>query len=113
MGREIRKVPSNWQHPKDTKGHYIPLFYQYDPTDTISINKYMPDWPETERTHFMMYEDTSEGTPLTPPLTTIEEVAQYLVDHKESVFGNIELNYEQWLNICKKGRESMVVTYTK
>jgi hypothetical protein len=27
---------------------------------------YMPFWPEAERTHFQMYEDTTEGTPLPP-----------------------------------------------
>lgn len=26
MGREVRKVPENWQHPKDFKGNHIPLF---------------------------------------------------------------------------------------
>jgi len=25
MGREIRRVPSDWQHPKDVVGHYIPM----------------------------------------------------------------------------------------
>ncbi len=26
MGREIRRVPSWWQHPLDAEGNYIPLF---------------------------------------------------------------------------------------
>jgi hypothetical protein len=25
MGREIRRVPPNWEHPKDEDGEYIPL----------------------------------------------------------------------------------------
>jgi len=25
MGREIRKVPPNWEHPKDAQGRYVPL----------------------------------------------------------------------------------------
>ena len=25
MGREIRQVPANWEHPKDAEGNYIPL----------------------------------------------------------------------------------------
>jgi hypothetical protein len=30
MGREVRRVPENWEHPKDTNGHYVPLFaYSY------------------------------------------------------------------------------------
>lgn len=28
MGREIRRVPANWQHPKNENG-YIPLFDEY------------------------------------------------------------------------------------
>ena len=26
MGKEIRRVPPNWEHPQDPKGHFIPLF---------------------------------------------------------------------------------------
>ena len=25
MGRQLRKVAANWQHPKNEKGNYIPL----------------------------------------------------------------------------------------
>lgn len=26
MGREVRRVPKDWQHPKNEDGHYVPLF---------------------------------------------------------------------------------------
>lgn len=26
MGREIRRVPPDWEHPLDDRGHYIPLY---------------------------------------------------------------------------------------
>lgn len=29
MGREVRKVPANWQHPKDSNGEYISLSDDY------------------------------------------------------------------------------------
>lgn len=29
MGRELRRVPANWEHPKDKNGHFIPLFRGY------------------------------------------------------------------------------------
>ena len=29
MGREVRKVPKDWQHPKNESGHYVPLFEIY------------------------------------------------------------------------------------
>ncbi len=28
MGREIRRVPKGWEHPKDERGHYRPLMDQ-------------------------------------------------------------------------------------
>ena len=28
MGREIRRVPPNWEHPRDEKGQYRPVFDQ-------------------------------------------------------------------------------------
>lgn len=35
---------------------------------------YMPDWPEAERTHYQMYENTSEGTPISPVMATPEDL---------------------------------------
>jgi hypothetical protein len=29
MGREVRRVPRNWNHPKDKKGRYIPLLDEF------------------------------------------------------------------------------------
>ena len=29
MGREIRKVPANWEHPKRADGRYQPMFNKY------------------------------------------------------------------------------------
>lgn len=26
MGREIRRVPADWEHPRDERGHYQPLY---------------------------------------------------------------------------------------
>ena len=34
---------------------------------------FMPQWSEEEATHFMMYESTSEGTPISPAFATPEE----------------------------------------
>ena len=64
---------------------------------------YMPDWPEAERTHLMMYENTSEGTPLSPAFSTPEELARWLADNGASSFGKFTATYEQWLGTCKRG----------
>jgi hypothetical protein len=144
MGREVRMVSVDWQHPKDDNGKYIPLFgYSYansrkewdigrqkwqegfiedyvnkgwkpkDETHTgrytewagscPSPDDYMPEWPEEKRTHYMMYENTSEGTPISPAFATPEELAQWLVDNKASAFADMTATYDQWLRVAKGG----------
>lgn len=123
MGREFRKVPADWQHPRDSRtGHFTPLMDGYE-KDAVEFkakmaaeglqaaidyfgqapdqNNYMPDWPESERTHLMMYEDCSEGTPISPAFVTPEELAHWLADNKASSFGSMTATYEQWLNVCR------------
>ena len=109
MGREIRMVPKDWQHPKDDNGQYKPLhnysfkqchaewvegfmqwqkgyrmhgndgwipiedeykhltFSEWD-GDEPKSDEYMPDFKPEEATFLMMYENTSEGTPISPAL---------------------------------------------
>lgn len=76
-----------------------------------SPDDYMPDWSKEQRTHYMMYEDTSEGTPISPAFETPEDLAQWLVDNKASSFGGSEGTYEGWLRVAKGGfAPSLVVT---
>ncbi len=127
MGREVRKVPADWQHPKDEHtGRYKPLFEgswyrarkeEFEKkmaeeglqaaTDWCGQapdqNDYMPDWPEEEKTHLMMYEDTSEGTPISPAFKTHEELARWLADNNASAFGHSTATYEQWLAMIADG----------
>lgn len=142
MGREIRRVPANWEHPKDAAGHYQPLHDglnkrlaawdeenakwaeglrrgyegQWVPVDPEYLGSpfaewdgerpdpkdYMPDWPESERTHLQMYEDCSEGTPISPVCAMPEECARWLADNKASAFGDMTATYDQWLATCKR-----------
>ena len=121
MGREVRKVPEDWQHPKDQNTErykalfpgeryesalddWIKTFAEKGLQGTIEwcgnppdVNDYMPNWPEAERTHLMMYEDTSEGTPISPAFKTPEELARWLADNKASAFGDSAASYEDWL----------------
>lgn len=68
-----------------------------DPSD------YMPQWPDEQRTHYMMYEDTSEGTPISPAFETPEELARWLVDNEASAFAGQTASYEAWLRVAKGG----------
>ncbi len=126
MGREVRRVPADWQHPKNDLGHYKPLYEgdRYERRKKEFEEKlaaegmqaaidwcgnppnkedYMPDWPEAEKTHLMMYEDTTEGTPLSPAFKTPEELARWLADNSASAMGNSTATYEQWLAMCREG----------
>ena len=70
----------------------------------------MPQWTDEEATHYMMYETTSEGTPISPAFETPEELARWLADNKVSTFAWFTATYEEWLPICKGGyAPSMVI----
>lgn len=127
MGREVRRVPADWQHPKDElTGSYKPLFpgEQYKANaegflekanaeglqeaidwygQAPNQNDYMPDWPASERTHYMMYEDTSEGTPISPAFATPEDLARWLAETGASSFGSQTASYEGWLRVAQGG----------
>ncbi len=130
MGREIRRVPPNWAHPKKLvpnhrlgrmEEDYQPL---YDRTFEDAMKSWLEelqawldggfdeqrreqstrypadepyrsfcDWhgtapdPEYHRpvwreepTWVQVYETVSEGTPVTPPFATAEELVNYLVE---------------------------------
>jgi hypothetical protein len=62
---------------------------------------YMPNWPEDQRTHYMMYEDTTEGTPISPAFATPEELARWLADTGASAMGGQTASYEAWLNVAR------------
>lgn len=122
MGREIRMVPPNWEHPKKERwdmrtGRYVmdytPMydepfapkmrewyaaweawergerpegsekcanFWDWDggPPDP---EYYRPDWKEGEATWVQVYQTVSEGSPVTPPFATREELIDYLADN--------------------------------
>jgi len=108
MGREIRNVPANWQHPKKTKWNpylqkeedgYVPLLEDRE----VALKRFARDigkmglagaidahgggprsdeyvnFEGHEPTWFQVYETVSEGTPVTPPFEKTEELVDYLV----------------------------------
>lgn len=123
MGREIRKVRPDWVHPKNCFG-LVPLFEGYaedakefeemarekGESEAIEYfgqrpnpDEYMPDWTPEEATHFQMYENTSEGTPISPVFATPEEVARWCADNGASAFADMTASYEQWLAVARGG----------
>lgn len=67
------------------------------------IEDYMPEWKDDELTHIQMYEDTSEGTPISPVFDNAEDLAKWLADNNASSFGSSTATYEQWLLTVKRG----------
>jgi hypothetical protein len=64
---------------------------------------YMPVFESGTATHLMMYETTSEGTPISPAFATPEELARWLADNNASAFGGEGASYEAWLNMARGG----------
>jgi len=106
MGREIRRVSPEWQHPRDTRGNYRPLFdrtyvetlqewredrnaWQDEPKDDCSFEEwagsspdpdyYRPEWVE-EPTCYQIYEPVSEGTPTSPIFASLDEMRIWLIE---------------------------------
>lgn len=119
MGRQIRMVPPNWEHPKK---YFVGGRYDYDPKHGESYEEACEEWikgfeswqrgerpkhcseensklyywdwdsmpPDkdcyvdyegAEPTWYQVYETVSEGTPVSPPFETQEELIQYLADN--------------------------------
>lgn len=113
MGREIRMVPPNWDHPKNERGHLQPMFdktfadaatewklefaewesgkrpdYCDDPVSRAlefwewhgspPNREYYRPYADADATWFQLWETVSEGTPVSPPFATREELAAYL-----------------------------------
>ena len=134
MGRVVRKVRKDWEHPKDESGDYKPLldgyinqaseFMEMAKKDGLQEaveymgcpdkNDYMPDWDNAVRTHLMMYEDTTEGTPISPAFETPEELARWLTDNGASAFGSSAASYDGWLRVANGGfAPSMILSNNK
>jgi hypothetical protein len=52
---------------------------------------------------YQMWEDCTEGSPISPTFDTPEELARWLADNKASAFGDLTATYEQWLQMIHDG----------
>lgn len=130
MGREVRKVPPNWEHPRDlySDAEYDSLFegkyYTEDANKFIEALKahgvtvdglqatieeygtppnkhdFMPDWPDSKKTHYMMYR--TSGEPISPIFDKKEDLAHWLDDNKASFLGPVTKDFNEWLEIINR-----------
>lgn len=144
MGRQLRKVAANWQHPKDKSGNYIPLLdgkfserlakweeenaqwekgFRDDwsggwkPKEADELNltfaewsgekpvkeDYMPEWKDEELTHIQLYENTTEGTPISPVYlaSEIEKLCEYAAENC-STFADFKATKDEWRSMLDK-----------
>lgn len=128
MGREIRRVPPNWDHPKRDPSrnphHHAgqqPMFdrtfadavaawkrefdvwergerpdYCTEESRTLEYwewsgnppeREYFRPWKDDEATWFQLWETVSEGTPVSPPFATQEELIAHLATHGDGGWG--------------------------
>jgi hypothetical protein len=72
MGREIRRVPPDWQHPKDEDGDHIPLFdesfraaaQEWDTNARLWEQRLHPDQKGRADLEEMTYSDWSGDVPI-------------------------------------------------
>lgn len=92
--------PSAWKLKEDI--HANMTFAEWYGQKPVR-EEYMPEWAPSEATKFVMYEDTSEGTPISPAFDTPEELAHWLADTGASALGGMTASYESWLSTAKRG----------
>lgn len=123
MGREIRRVPENWEHPKRKNGSYHPMFeqdFKENKKEYLEeLEKWYKDYFDAENgkvfesfydkkkyskelgnieqwigpeppsppdpkyympsgSWYQLFENVSEGTPLSPPFKTKEGLTDWL-----------------------------------
>ena len=101
MGREIRKVPAGWVHPRYSQdaGH---LAREYRPQFQETMSRRIAEDPESVGSnpddyrpehleggdHFQLYENTTEGTPRSPVFASVEDLLDHLVQQGDDA-GNV------------------------
>lgn len=123
MGYTIRRVPKDWNHPKDSRGYYKPLYDQDYETESnlwkdgyVKFYKrgmdkqlnceyweyggmppdsefYRPKWDSKQCTNYMLYENTSQGTPVSPSFENINDLTKWFYENQVSLFGSHRYNY--------------------
>jgi hypothetical protein len=125
MGRELRMVTADWEHPRDDDW-YVPLRYGYQRDceefqqdvekhglewalkewggEPLEERYMLPDATPEELTHYMMYDNSfTAGQPISPAFETKEELARWLADTGASAFGRLTATYEAWLATIERG----------
>ena len=74
MARQIVRVPPGYQHPTDSEGEYIDGAH-HEPLWNMSAE---------QKSCFQVYQNVSEGTPVSPIFRTKEDLCKWMVAQGES-----------------------------
>lgn len=118
MGREIRHVPPDWQHPVNEAGRYQPLFnktYWMAIKDQLlelgwylkhpqSIREWF-DFPDKayyrprfkDASAYQIYETVSEGTPVSPVFTNKADLKGWLLEQGYSDYAADQFIKSEWV----------------
>jgi hypothetical protein len=130
INRELRAVPLTWEHPRDERGAFDPLFKrsgltEADIAEDLAEGKsraaiegaYMPDFSHVppEQMGIQAYETTSEGTPISPVFPDSPEgryqLVAYCADH-ETVFAGATASEREWAHVLFGGELAAVDLHT-
>lgn len=49
-----------------------------------------------------MYEEVTEGTPISPAFSSPEDLARWLADHGSNAFADTSATYQEWLSLIRR-----------
>lgn len=105
MSRELKRVPLTFDWPLNAVWPGYQLGY-YGRQDYELVEKYLSDEelgrkvePPTGEA-YQMWETVSEGSPISPPFATKEELADWLGEHKNDDLGG---SRDDWMAVINAG----------
>lgn len=109
---------SNGTHPDQAKEVARKYKFYWDWSDAPPEQELCREYKDSDATWYQVYETVSEGTPVTPPFATKEELINYLVnegdfwqqnDFKEGIIKSIGYSIEAAEKFVKSGWAPSIV----
>lgn len=98
------------EFPEDADAAHRTMSFEEWDGPRPNAEDYMPRWPEAECTHFMMYELSTEGTPVSPAFASLKELAAWLAENKVSLYANEPAGFDHWLKVCNGEAVALALT---
>jgi len=112
MGRDVKRVPMDFDWPlhKVWRGYLNPRCEacadrdcdhcpDHEDSDNYDATTAWHETPPPTGDGWQMWENTSEGSPISPVFSTPELLARWLADTNASAFGEMGATYDEWLHM--------------